>query len=96
MWARRGFEVPSCITDGGILHECHASSLSCLLVPAEDKFSAFRKPNQYATAVLEKVSLLYEMKTSPRRSCVCVCVCARVCVCVVMLQNVKRAPTGAE
>lgn len=46
------------------------------LVSAEDKFSAFSKPNQYATAVLEKVSLLYEMNlTLEISACVCVCVC---------------------
>lgn len=42
-------EVPSCLSDAGILHECHAASL-LFHGSAADKVSAFRKRNQYATA----------------------------------------------
>lgn len=81
LWTWWGFEFPSCISDIGILHKCYAASLSCFPIPAEDKFSALRKPNQYDTAVLEKGSLLYEMKTSLwRYQGLCVSICACVCV----------------
>lgn len=40
------------------------ASASHVPVSSEDLFSAFRKKNQYATAVLEKAALQYEMKTS--------------------------------
>lgn len=78
LWVWWGFEVPSCITDGGILHECHAASLS--------RFTSLQRinspllENQINTPQQSLRRFHFSMKWKPHSGdlhpgCVCESVC---------------------